>query len=48
MAALDNGKYGLTFSSGLGATTTVISLLSSGDHMIVGDDVYGGTNRLIR
>lgn len=48
LASLDNGKYGLTFSSGLGATTVVLSMLSSGDHMIVGDDVYGGTNRLIR
>ncbi|KAH8331363.1 hypothetical protein KR074_001719 [Drosophila pseudoananassae] len=47
-AALDNAKYGLTFSSGLGATTAVLTMLSSGDHIIVGDDVYGGTNRLIR
>ncbi|XP_030384735.1 cystathionine gamma-lyase [Scaptodrosophila lebanonensis] len=48
MAALDNAKYGLTFSSGLGATTAVLTMLSSGDHIIMGDDVYGGTNRLIR
>lgn len=48
LASLDNAKYALTFASGLGTTTTVFSLLSSGDHMIVGDDVYGGTNRLIR
>ncbi|KAL7739346.1 hypothetical protein ACLKA6_003957 [Drosophila palustris] len=48
MAALDNAKYGLTFSSGLGATTAVLTMLSSGDHVIMGDDVYGGTNRLIR
>uniref|UniRef100_A0A1A9WFW0 cystathionine gamma-lyase n=1 Tax=Glossina brevipalpis TaxID=37001 RepID=A0A1A9WFW0_9MUSC len=48
LAALDNAKYGLTFSSGLGATTTVLTMLSSGDHIVVGDDVYGGTNRLIR
>ena len=48
LASLDNAKYGLTFSSGLGATTTVLSMLSNGDHVIVGDDVYGGTNRLVR
>ncbi|CAG4978103.1 unnamed protein product [Parnassius apollo] len=48
LAALDGGKHALTFASGLGATTTVISLLNSGDHIISCDDVYGGTNRLFR
>ncbi|ALC39208.1 Eip55E, partial [Drosophila busckii] len=48
LASLDNAKYGLTFSSGLGATTAVLTMLNSGDHIIMGDDVYGGTNRLIR
>lgn len=48
LASLDNGKYGLTFSSGLGATTTVITMLSAGDHIVAGDDLYGGTNRLLR
>lgn len=48
LASLDDAKYGLTFASGLGATTTVLSMLSNGDHIVVGDDVYGGTNRLIR
>ncbi|XP_037805528.1 cystathionine gamma-lyase [Lucilia sericata] len=48
LASLDNAKFGLTFSSGLGASTAVLSMLSSGDHIVVGDDVYGGTNRLIR
>ncbi|CAK1602242.1 unnamed protein product [Parnassius mnemosyne] len=48
LAALDGGKHALTFASGLGATTTVISLLSSGDHIVSCDDVYGGTNRLFR
>ncbi|XP_068145318.1 cystathionine gamma-lyase-like [Drosophila tropicalis] len=48
LAALDNAKYGLTFSSGLGATTVVLTMLNAGDHIIMGDDVYGGTNRLIR
>lgn len=46
LAALDNGKYGLTFASGLGATTAITQLLSTGDHILCGDDMYGGTNRL--
>ncbi|XP_031622765.1 cystathionine gamma-lyase [Contarinia nasturtii] len=45
-ASLDNGKYGLAFSSGLGTTTIITQLLSAGDHIISCDDVYGGTNRL--
>ncbi|XP_053698123.1 cystathionine gamma-lyase [Sabethes cyaneus] len=48
LAALDNGKYGLTFSSGLGATTAMITMLEAGDHVVAGDDLYGGTNRLLR
>lgn len=48
LASLDNGKYGLTFSSGLGVTTTIITMLSAGDHVVAGDDLYGGTNRLLR
>ncbi|GLV32850.1 Cystathionine gamma-lyase [Carabus blaptoides fortunei] len=46
LASLDGGKYGLTFSSGLGATSAIMSMLSAGDHIISGDDIYGGTNRL--
>lgn len=46
LASLDNGKYGLAFSSGLGATTVLTQLLNTGDHMISCDDVYGGTFRL--
>ncbi|CAH1099774.1 unnamed protein product [Psylliodes chrysocephalus] len=46
LAKLDNASYGLTFSSGLGAITAIAGLLKSGDNIIVGDDVYGGTNRL--
>lgn len=46
LAKLDNGKYGLTFSAGLGAQTAIISLFKAGDGIIVGDDVYGGTFRL--
>lgn len=46
LASLESGKYGLCFSSGLGATNTVMNLLSSGDHVVVGEDVYGGTYRI--
>ena len=46
LAALEGGKYGLAFSSGMAATTTVLLLLRKGDHVIAGDDVYGGTYRL--
>ncbi|XP_050304739.1 cystathionine gamma-lyase [Anthonomus grandis grandis] len=46
LAKLDNGKYGLAFSSGLGATTALLGLLNSGEHLISGNDIYGGTNRL--
>jgi cystathionine gamma-lyase len=48
LAALENGKHGLVFSSGLGATTALMSLLESGDHVVCGDDVYGGTNRFFQ
>ncbi len=47
LASLEGGKYGLAFASGLSATTTVLSLLKSGDHIIAGDDLYGGTYRLL-
>ncbi len=45
LAALEGGAWGLAFSSGLAATNTVIQLLSSGDHVLAGNDVYGGTFR---
>ena len=48
LAALDGAKYGLAFSSGLAAATTVIiSLLKAGDNVIGFDDLYGGTRRLL-
>lgn len=47
LAALDGGKYGLCFASGLGATTALVGTLSAGDHILCCDDVYGGTNRLL-
>ena len=46
IAALEGGKYGFAFASGCAATTTVLHLLSSGDHVVAGDDLYGGTYRI--
>jgi len=46
LAALEAGRWGLAFSSGMAATDAVAHLLSSGDHVVMGDDVYGGTYRL--
>lgn len=46
LASLEDGKVGLAFSSGLAATTTTLMLLQKGDHVIAGDDIYGGTYRL--
>jgi cystathionine gamma-lyase len=46
LASLENGKYGLAFASGLAAEHAVLSLLSSGDHMVSCDDLYGGTYRI--
>src|SRR5690606_26161928 len=47
IADLENGKRGLAFASGMAAISTVLSLFSRGDHLIVGDDVYGGTYRVL-
>jgi cystathionine gamma-lyase len=46
MASLEGGKYGFAFASGCAATTTILHMLKSGDHVIAGDDMYGGTFRL--
>lgn len=46
IAALEGGTHGLAFASGCAATTTVVQLLDAGDHVIAGDDMYGGTFRL--
>jgi len=48
LAALDKGKYATCYSSGLAATSTIVQLLKTGDHMVCIDDVYGGTGRLFR
>ncbi len=45
-AAIENGKYGLAFSSGVAATDAIIKLLSPGDEVIAANDMYGGTYRL--
>jgi len=46
IATLEKGKYGLAFSSGVAAVHSLCTLLKSGDHVIAGDNVYGGTYRL--
>ncbi len=46
LAIIENGKYGLAFSSGVAATDAVIKLLSPGDEVIAANDMYGGTYRL--
>jgi cystathionine beta-lyase/cystathionine gamma-synthase len=46
VAVLEGADYGLAFASGLAATTAVMSLLSPGDHVVAGDDLYGGSYRL--
>lgn len=46
LAVIENGKYGLAFSSGVAATDAVLKLLSPGDEVITGNDLYGGTYRL--
>ncbi len=46
LAVIEEGKYGLAFSSGVAATDAVIKLLKPGDEVIAGNDMYGGTYRL--
>ncbi len=46
-AALEGGRHGFAFASGLAASTTILSSLTPGDHVLSGDDVYGGTFRLM-
>lgn len=45
-AIIENGKFGLAFSSGVAATDAVIKLLQPGDEVIAGNDMYGGTYRM--
>ncbi len=46
IASLEGGRHGMAFASGMAAATTLCYLLGPGDHVILGDDVYGGTYRL--
>lgn len=46
IAALENGRFGTAFSSGLAATDGVMKLFKAGDHIIASDDLYGGTYRI--
>lgn len=46
LAALENAPYGITFSSGSAATDAALSILKSGDHVVSGDHIYGGTWRI--
>lgn len=48
LASLENGRFGLAFASGMAAITTVLLYLKQGDHVVVADDVYGGTYRLFQ
>jgi len=48
LASLEEGRYGLSFSSGLAAEHAILSLLRPGDHVIAPEDMYGGTYRLIK
>ena len=48
IARLEGGKAGFAFATGMAAEATVMHLLKAGDHVICGDDVYGGTFRLLQ
>ena len=48
IAQLEGGKAGFAFATGMAAEATVMHLLKAGDHIISGDDVYGGTYRLFQ
>src|SRR5262249_4104911 len=46
LAGLEGGAWGLAFNAGLSASTIVMSMLDAGDHVVAGDDLYGGSFRL--
>ena len=48
IAALEGGKHGLAFASGMAAETAIMQILKPGDHTVAMDDLYGGTYRLFR
>ena len=47
LAALEQGKYALSTSSGMSAVISILSILKQGDHLLVIDDVYAGTQRYL-
>jgi len=47
VASLEGAAYGFAFGSGLAATDNVLKLLAAGDHVVCGENVYGGTHRLM-
>ena len=47
LAAIDSGKYAVSFASGMSAVDACFKLLTAGDHIVCGDDVYGGVTRLL-
>lgn len=47
VASLEGGRHGFAFSSGMGGIHTVLTMLSAGDHVVCGENVYGGTHRLM-
>src|SRR4029078_412277 len=46
VASLEGGRHGFAFSSGMGCVDSIMKLFKSGDHIVVGENVYGGTFRL--
>src|SRR5688572_10216502 len=46
IAALEGGKFGLCFASGMAATSTIVLSLNAGDHVVSCNDLYGGTYRV--
>jgi cystathionine gamma-lyase len=46
LAALEGASWGLAFNAGVAASTAVLAILDAGDHVVAGDDIYGGTFRL--
>ena len=48
LASLEEARWGLAFASGMAAIDAVLRLLKAGDHVVVSDDAYGGTHRLMR
>jgi cystathionine gamma-lyase len=48
LAALEGGRFGLGFASGMAAIHCALNLLQSGDHVVAGNDLYGGTYRILR